>query len=106
MRVVEYYSITTGSVSHVDLSRSMRQNMSDPVPLVLLGRLAVDVSTQGNNFGKWLLNDAVVRISNRVDPVGIKAIMEHAINGQANAFYEYFGFVQSLIATNTLFYKI
>lgn len=104
--VVGYYSLATGSVSHVDLSRSLRQNMPDPVPVVLLGRLAVDVSTQGNNFGKWLLNDAVMRVSNLADQVGIKAIMVHAIDERAKAFYEYFGFVQSPVAANTLFYKI
>jgi len=105
-RVVGYYSIATGSVSHVDLGRSLRQNMPDPVPVVLLGRLAVDVSTQGHRFGKWLLNDAVMRVSNLAEQVGIKAIMVHAIDDDARAFYEYFGFVQSPIAPNTLFYKI
>lgn len=105
-RVVGYYSIATGSVSHADLGRSLRQNMPDPVPVVLLGRLAVDASTQGHSYGKWLLNDAVLRISNLADQVGIKAIMVHAIDGKARAFYEYFGFVQSPIAANTLFYKI
>jgi GNAT superfamily N-acetyltransferase len=106
VRVVGYYSIATGSVSHADLGRSLRQNMPDPVPVVLLGRLAVDICTQGHNFGKWLLNDAVIRVSNLADQVGIKAIMVHAINEQAKAFYEYFGFVQSPVAANTLFYKI
>lgn len=105
-RVVGYYSIATGSVSHSDLGRSLRQNMPDPVPVVLLGRLAVDVCTQGHNFGKWLLNDAVMRISNLAAQVGIKAIMVHAIDAKARAFYEYFGFVQSPIATNMLFYKL
>lgn len=105
-RVVGYYSIATGSVSHADLGRSLRQNMPDPIPVVLLGRLAIDVCTQGHSFGKWLLNDVVLRISNLADQVGIKAIMVHAIDDKARAFYEYFGFVQSPIAANMLFYKI
>lgn len=105
-RVVGYYSIATGSVSHTDLGRSFRQNMPDPIPVVLLGRLAVDVCTQGHQFGKWLLRDAVMRITNLADQVGIKAIMVHAIDAQAKTFYEYFGFVESPIAENTLFYKI
>lgn len=105
-RVVGYYSIATGAVSHADLGRSLRQNMPDPIPVVLLGRLAVDVCTQGHHFGKWLLQDAVMRITNLADQVGIKAIMVHAIDAQAKAFYEYFGFVESPIAENTLFYKI
>ena len=104
--MVGYYSIATGSVSHVDLGRSLRQNMPDPVPIVLLGRLAVDVCTQGHRFGKWLLSDAVMRVSNLADQVGIKAVMVHAIDEKARAFYEYFGFVPSPIASNKLFYKI
>lgn len=105
-RVVGYYSIATGSVSHADLGRSLRQNMPDPVPVILLGRLAIDKCTQGHNFGKWLLNDAVTRVSNLADQVGIKAIMVHAIDEQAKTFYEYFGFVQSPSVPKTLFYKI
>ncbi|EID0396764.1 GNAT family N-acetyltransferase [Salmonella enterica] len=105
-RVVGYYSIATGSVSHADLGRSLRQNMPDPVPVVLLGRLAIDKCTQGHNFGKWLLNDAVTRVSNLADQVGIKAIMVHAIDERAKEFYEYFGFVQSPVVPNTLFYKV
>ncbi|MFC0228088.1 GNAT family N-acetyltransferase [Serratia aquatilis] len=105
-RVVGYYSLATGSVCHIDVGRTLRQNMPDPIPIVLLGRLAVDESTQGNRFGKWLLNDAVRRVSNLADQVGIKAIMVHAIDDRAREFYEYFGFVQSPIALNTLFYKI
>ncbi|MEQ0188791.1 hypothetical protein ABLU83_21770 [Klebsiella sp. CN_Kp098] len=80
--------------------------MPEQVPVVLLGRLAVDVCTQDHNFGKGLLNDAVMRISNLADQVGIKAIMVHAIDAKAKAFYEYFGFVQSPIASNMLFYKL
>ncbi len=106
LRVVGYYSLATGSVSHVNLGRSLRQNMPDPVPVILLGRLAIDVSTQGHNFGKWLLNDAVTRVSNLADQVGIKAIMVHAIDEKAREFYEYFGFVQSPATSHTLFYKI
>jgi hypothetical protein len=71
-RVVGYYSIATGSVSHADLGRSLRQNMPDPIPVVLLGRLAVDVCTQGHHFGKWLLQDAVMRITNLAEQVGIR----------------------------------
>ncbi len=70
------------------------------------GRLAVDVCTQGHCFGKWLLSDAVMRVSNLADQVGIKAVMVHAIDDKAREFYQYFGFVPSPIAPNTLFYKI
>jgi GNAT superfamily N-acetyltransferase len=106
LQVVGYYSIATGSVNHTSLGRSLRQNMPDPVPVILLGRLAVDVSAQGQRLGKWLLNDAVMRVSNLAEQVGIKAIMVHAIDDEARQFYEYFGFIQSPVSSQTLFYKI
>ncbi|EFW60422.1 hypothetical protein SGF_02133 [Shigella flexneri CDC 796-83] len=80
--------------------------MPNPVPVVLLGRLAVDVCIQGHGFGKWLLSDAIHRVVNLADQVGIKAVMVHAIDDDARAFYERFGFVQSVVAPNTLFYKV
>ncbi len=100
------HSLATGSVTHAEVGRSLRHSMPDPVPIVLLGRLAVDICTQGYGFGKWLLSDAVFRVANLADLVGIKAVMVHAIDDEARAFYERFGFVPSAVAPNTLFYKI
>src|SRR3989338_1924179 len=60
-RVVGFYALAAGSVSH-DLSpRKLRQNMPDPVPVIVLGRLAVDASEQGNGLGRALLRDGVLR---------------------------------------------
>ena len=106
LRVVGYYSLATGSVTHAELGRSLRHNMPNPVPVVLLGRLAVDVCTQGHGFGKWLLSDAIHRVVNVAEQVGVKAVMVHAIDDDARAFYERFGFVQSVVAPDTLFYKV
>ncbi|HAX2344580.1 TPA: GNAT family N-acetyltransferase [Escherichia coli] len=105
-QVVGYYSLATGSVSHVDLARGLRHNMPDPIPVVVLGRFAVDLRVQGCNIGNWLLNDAVSRICNLADHVGIKAILVHALNERAKTFYEHFGFVPSPVAPNTLFFKM
>ena len=99
-----YYSLATGSVTHAEIGRSLLHNM--PNPVVLLGRLAVDVCSQGDGFGKWLLNDAIHRVVSLADQVGIKAVMVHAIDDDARAFYERFGFVRSVVALNTLFYKV
>ncbi|HAM4872293.1 TPA: GNAT family N-acetyltransferase, partial [Escherichia coli] len=57
-------------------------------------------------FGKWLLSDAIHRVANLAEQVGIKAVMVHAIDDDARVFYEHFGFVQSVVAPDTLFYKI
>lgn len=80
--------------------------MFDFVLVVLLGCFVVDVFIQGNNFGKWLLNDVVMCVLNLVDQVGIKVIMVYVIDEWVKVFYEYFGFVQLLVVVNMFFYKI
>jgi GNAT superfamily N-acetyltransferase len=91
-RVVGYYALAAGSVSH-DLSpRKLRHNMPDPVPVIVLGRLAVDVSEQGNGLGRALLRDAVLRVAAPAREVGVAAMLVHALNDRAKAFYVSAGF--------------
>jgi GNAT superfamily N-acetyltransferase len=91
-RVVGFYALAAGSVSH-DLSpRKLRQNMPDPVPVIVLGRLAVDVREQGNGLGRALLRDAVLRIAAAAREVGVAAMLVHALNDRAKAFYVAAGF--------------
>ncbi|TSJ53786.1 GNAT family N-acetyltransferase [Atlantibacter subterranea] len=104
--VVGYYCLASGSVDHIHASRGLRQNMPDPIPVILLGRLAVDAEYQGHNMGKWLLKDATDRVIRIAEHVGIKAIMVHAIDEKAREFYQYYGFVQSVIAPDTLLYRL
>lgn len=104
--VVGYYSLASGSVSRSNVSRGMRQNMPEPVPIVLLGRLAVDAAYQHHKIGQWLLQDAVIRVTNVANHIGIKAVMVHALDEKARAFYERFGFVPSVISADMLFYRL
>ncbi|WP_024554582.1 GNAT family N-acetyltransferase [Franconibacter helveticus 513] len=104
--VAGYYSLASGSVSRHSVSRGMRQNMPEPIPVILLGRLAVDANYQGRKLGQWLLKDAVMRATRVAHHIGVKAVMVHAIDDNARAFYERFGFVQSAIAQDRLFYRL
>lgn len=104
--VVGYYCLASGSVDHTHAPRELRQNMPDPIPVILLGRLAVDVAFQSHNVGKWLLKDATERVVKIAEHIGIKAIMVHAIDEKARHFYEHYGFVQSVISPNTLLYRL
>lgn len=60
-RVVGYYSLASGAVSHADLTGKFRRNMLNPVPVILLSRLAVDRNRQGRGLGENLLRDAIAR---------------------------------------------
>jgi GNAT superfamily N-acetyltransferase len=89
-RVAGYYALATGGVAQV-LGR-VRRNMPNPVPVMILGRLAVDRSWQGRNLGASLLRDAVVRTVQAAEIGGIRAILVDAISEDAKRFYERNGF--------------
>ena len=60
-QVAGFYSLATGSVNHTEATGSLRRNMPDPIPVIILARLAVDVSLHGKGVGADLLHDAVLR---------------------------------------------
>jgi GNAT superfamily N-acetyltransferase len=105
-RVVGFYALAAGSVSH-DLSpRKLRQNMPDPVPVIVLGRLAVDAREQGNGLGRALLRDAVLRVAAAAREVGVAAMLVHALNDRAKAFYLGAGFEPSPVDPMVLILRI
>jgi GNAT superfamily N-acetyltransferase len=105
-RVVGYYSLAAGSVAHGVATSRARRNMPDPVPAVLLGRLAVDRSWQGKGLGGDLLQDAVLRTSGAADAIGVRVLIVHALSDAAKSFYERFGFRASPIEPMTLMITI
>ena len=76
--------------------------MPEPVPVMVLGRLAVDRRYQSRGIGQGLLRDAVLRIVQASEIAGIRAILVHAISEEARAFYETYGFVSSPVDSMTL----
>jgi GNAT superfamily N-acetyltransferase len=95
-RVVAYYCLAAGSVMRTTVPKAkLRQGLPDQVPVVVIGRLAVDKNFQGRGFGKGLLKDAILRSLNASDLVGVRAIVVHAIDERAGEFYLKFGFLPS-----------
>ena len=94
-RVVGYYTLAVGAVAHAEAPGRVRRNMPDPVPAMVLGRLAVDKAFQGRHIGAGLLRDAVLRTVQAAEIGGIRAILVHAISEAAKRFYEGYGFVSS-----------
>jgi GNAT superfamily N-acetyltransferase len=105
-RVIGYYSLAAGSVSHIAATGRARRNMPDPVPAVLLGRLAVDHAWQGKGLGADLLRDAVLRVLAAADTIGVRVLLVHAISEDAKRFYERHGFRASPIEPMTLMITI
>ncbi len=88
-RVQGYYSLSSGSVSFEQVQEKLPRY---PIPTAHIGRLAVDLSSQGAGLGEFLLIDALRRIVNVADELGIFAIELHAINEPAKSFYLKYGF--------------
>jgi predicted N-acetyltransferase YhbS len=84
--------LAAGSVNHSVATGKIRRNMPDPVPMALLGRLAIDRSAQGFGLGAGLLKDAVQRVWAASDLLGVRGILVDALDGDAKLFYEKFGF--------------
>ena len=91
-RVAGYYSLAASSILRDAATGVIRRNMPDPVPAVLIGRLAVDRAWQGKGLGADLLRDAVLRIVAAAETIGVRAILVHAISEDAKAFYQHHGF--------------
>lgn len=85
--VVGYYSLAAGGLTRSAAPPPMRRNMPDPIPVLILGRLAVDRRYQRRGLGQDLLRDAVQRALRAADIAGIRAILVHAISEEAKRFY-------------------
>ena len=105
-RVFGYYAIAAGAVSHAEATTSTRRNMPDPVPVMVLARLAVDVRTQGLKLGAGLLQDAVRRVLVVSENAGVRALLVHAIDESAKQFYEHYGFQVSPLHPMTLMLRL
>jgi GNAT superfamily N-acetyltransferase len=94
-RVVGYYALATGVVQRADASRRIARNMPEPMPVILLGRLAVDRKEQGHSLGSHLLRDAIARTVQVAEIVGVRALLVHALNERARDFYLHHDFEPS-----------
>lgn len=105
-QVIGFYSLATGSVTHAIATGSLKRNMPDPVPVIILARLAVDASYHGTGLGADLLHDAVLRICRVAENIGVRAVMVHALSTAAKQFYLHHGFTPSTTQENTLFLRL
>jgi predicted N-acetyltransferase YhbS len=101
-KVVGYYALASGGIAVTSSVGRFRRNMPDPIPVVVLGRLAVDRSWQGKGLGRALFRDCALRVAQAADTIGIRGIVVHAISEAAKAFYMALGFDPSPVEPMTL----
>lgn len=104
--VVGYYAISMGSVQREGAISALRRNSPDPIPMVILARLAVSRSHHGKAVGAGLLKDCVKRSVYAMNVVGGAGILVHAIDETAKSFYTKFGFTASSLNPMTLMARI
>lgn len=101
-KVIAYHALAAGSVHRATATARARRNMPEPVPALVLGRLAVDLGWQNKGLGGELLRDAVLRAVQAADMVGIRGMLVHALSEEAKAFYLRRGFRPSPIDPMTV----
>lgn len=101
-RVVGYYALATGAVAQTEVTGRVRRNMPEPIPVMMIGRLAVDREYQGKGLGSALLKDALLRTLNAASIAGIRAVLLHAISQGAKRFYANAGFSPSPVDPMTM----
>ena len=101
-QVIGYYALATGSVGHRNTPGKLRRNMPDPIPVIVLGRLAIDERWQHAGLGRSLLRDAILRTLSVSQQAGVKALLVHTLSEDAKQFYLRNGFLESPLDPMTL----
>ena len=101
-KVIGYYSLSSGSLSRRSAPKSMQRNMPTNLPIIIMGRLAIDKNYHNQGLGKALVRDGMLRVMNASTEIGIFAILIHALSEQAKRFYLSCGFIESPIDPMTL----
>jgi GNAT superfamily N-acetyltransferase len=100
--VIGFYTLSAGAISHETAPKTMRRNMPNPLPVLLLGRLAINKNHHNTGLGSAMLRDAMIRAVSVASDAGIFAILVHALTEQAKRFYLSRGFLESPLQPMTL----
>ena len=100
--VIGYYALTTGSIERAMTSGNFSRQMPDPIPVIILDRLAIHQKYQGKKLGAALLKDTIQRTLIVADNVGVRGLLVHALSDEAKQFYLKYGFVESPMEPMTL----
>ena len=105
-RVVGFYALASSAIAPAAAPGHFRRNMPDPLPVVVLGRLAVARDQHGNGLGRALFQDAARRVINAADSIGIRGLIVHAISEEAKRFYLKLGLDESPLEPMTLMVSV
>jgi GNAT superfamily N-acetyltransferase len=101
-QVIAYYALASSAVAAAATRGRFRRNMPDPIPVVILARLAIASTHQGRGLGRALFQDAAKRVIHAADSIGIRGLLVHTISEEAKAFYLKLGLEVSPLEPMTL----
>jgi GNAT superfamily N-acetyltransferase len=104
--VIAYYTLAAGAVAHDDAPPWARRNMPNPIPVIVLGRLAVDSRHHGRGLGKAMLREAIQRTLEASRTIGARALILHAIDDEAIGFNAPYGFRRFPTGSRTMFLPV
>lgn len=104
--VVAYYALAVGAIAHDIVPNVLKRNMPDPLPVMILGRLAVDSRYKGHAIGTALVRDALMRTLKAAEIAGMRALLVHALHEKAASFYRQLGFASSPFDAKILFLSL
>lgn len=104
--VLGFYCLSAGAVTNASATGSIRRNMPDPIPAIVLGRLAVDLSAKAQGLGADLLLHAIEQTQAAAQIAGVRALLVHAKDKASADFYRHFGFVPSTLDEMTLMLRV
>lgn len=104
--VVAYYTLAAGAIQLADVPKKLQRNMPNPVPVMVLGRMAVDRRHTGRKLGQGMLREAMQRVLEASTTIGARTLIVHAIDDEAVTFYTRYGFQVFPAGTRTLFLPI
>jgi len=105
-RVIGYFSLANGHVSRAIAPGAISRNMPDPIPVIIMGRLAVHINYQRKGLGSDLLRDAFLRARKASEISAARALLIHALNDKAKRFYLHHGFFKSPVDPLTLMHSL
>ncbi|MEO7143968.1 MAG: GNAT family N-acetyltransferase [Bryobacteraceae bacterium] len=101
-QVAGYYALASGAIAQAGVPGKFRRNMPDPIPVVVLARVAVNRNRQRRGLGRSMFRDAAFRVIQAADTIGIRGIVVHAISEDARRFYIALGFDPCAVEATTL----
>jgi GNAT superfamily N-acetyltransferase len=102
-RIAGYYCLSAGSMRKADAPVELGRHAPEPIPVVRMGRFAIDTAYQGSGWGADLLREALLSAVSGAELIGARAMLVDAISESAAAFYRRFGFVESPVHHLQLF---